>query len=147
MLLVMERTIPQKNKRPLKRPVTPPSDEEGENFLTVREVLQHMFLMIVLWGLLYFEVQLLVEILDRWADPYYTSGLFGVGGRLPEMIAFALAIVMAAYTVGITVVFFVNIVAKRFRNLNLHRYIRLNTVVLTSFVVYWALFVSLFLRL
>lgn len=125
----------------------PSREVEEESFLTVREILQHIFLMTVLWGLLYFEVQLLIEILDRWADPYYTSGLFGNSGRLPEMIAFALAIVMAVYTIGVTLFFFINMVIKRFKNINLHRYIRMNTVVLTSFVVYWALFVSLFLRL
>lgn len=137
----------KKKKAVTEKPIEPIGQDDGENFLTVREILQHLFLMVVLWGLLYFEVQLVVEILDKWSDPYYTSGLFGSGGRLPEMIAFALAIVMSAYTVGITIVFLVNAIARRFHNLNLHRYIRLNTVVLTSFVVYWALFASLFLRL
>lgn len=126
---------------------SPSATEDEQNFFTVREVLQHLFIMMVLWGLLYFEIQFVMEILDRWADPFYGSNLFTTGGRLAEMIAFALSTVMALYTMGTTLLFFSDLVIKRYRNVNYHRYIRMNTVVITSFVVYWALFVSFFIRL
>ncbi|MBI5038071.1 MAG: hypothetical protein HZC01_05215 [Candidatus Kerfeldbacteria bacterium] len=130
---------------PISKPVNEP--EIQNNFLTVREVLQHLFIMIILWSLLYFEIQFILEILDRWADPFYSSNLFTTGGRLSEMIAFALLSVMSLYTVGVTLLFFSDLMIKRYRNVNYHRYIRMNTVVITSFVVYWALFVSFFIRL
>ncbi|MFZ6036020.1 MAG: hypothetical protein ACOYUK_02665 [Patescibacteria group bacterium] len=130
------------------RVITPIEPEAPEqNFFTAREVLEHFFIMMILWGLLYFEIDFLTELLKRWSNPFYSSDLFSTGGRLAEMIAFALAMVMAIYTLGITAVFFLDMIRRRFKNLNFHRYIRLNTVVLTSFIVYWALFVSFFIRL
>lgn len=115
--------------------------------MPVRQVIQHWFIMTVLWGLLYFEIQFIMDILDKWADPLYISNYFSGGGRLAEIVAFGLAAVMGIYTLFITLYVLFILTVKRFRNFNYEFYIRMNSLVLTSFIVYWVLFIALFVRL
>ena len=128
-----------------KQPIEPIG--EPQKIISVRELLEHWLIMIVLWGMLYFQAIFLAEILDRWSDPFYVSSFFTDGGRLAEMIAFALTVVMSLYIVGVTLFVLWQLIFKSFKNIDYQQLIRLNTLALTSFVVYWVIFISFFVRI
>ena len=127
-----------------KQPIQPIGGPQ--NLTSVRQVLEHWFIMVVLWGLLYYQANFIIEILDRWSDPFYVSSFFSGGGRLAEMVAFALTTVMSFYIIGMTFFLLAQLITKRFKNIDYQKLIRLNSLALTSFIVYWAIFVSFFVR-
>lgn len=139
--MAQDQEIPVYTKQPIE-PIGEP-----QKIISVRELLEHWLIMIVLWGLLYFQAIFLAEILDRWSDPFYVSSFFTDGGRLAEMIAFALTVVMSLYIVGVTLFVLWQLIFKSFKNIDYQQLIRLNTLALTSFVVYWVIFISFFVRI
>ncbi|MCH7491964.1 hypothetical protein IID19_00020 [Patescibacteria group bacterium] len=139
--MAQDQEVPVYTKQPIE-PIGEP-----QKIISVRELLEHWLIMIVLWGLLYFQAIFLAEILDRWSDPFYVSSFFTDGGRLAEMIAFALTVVMSLYIVGVTLFVLWQLIFKSFKNIDYQQLIRLNTLALTSFVVYWVIFISFFVRI
>ena len=139
--MTQDQEVPVYTKQPIE-PIGEP-----QKIISVRELLEHWLIMIVLWGLLYFQAIFLAEILDRWSDPFYVSSFFTDGGRLAEMIAFALTVVMSLYIVGVTLFVLWQLIFKSFKNIDYQQLIRLNTLALTSFVVYWVIFISFFVRI
>ena len=139
--MTQDQEVPVYTKQPIE-PIGEP-----QKIISVRELLEHWLIMIVLWGMLYFQAIFLAEILDRWSDPFYVSSFFTDGGRLAEMIAFALTVVMSLYIVGVTLFVLWQLIFKSFKNIDYQQLIRLNTLALTSFVVYWVIFISFFVRI
>ena len=139
--MTQDQEVPVYTKQPIE-PIGEP-----QKIISVRELLEHWLIMIVLWGMLYFQAIFLAEILDRWSDPFYVSSFFTDGGRLAEMIAFALTVVMSLYIVGVTLFVLWQLIFKSFKNIDYQQLIRLNTLALTSFIVYWVIFISFFVRI
>ncbi|MFA5134698.1 MAG: hypothetical protein WC505_02805 [Patescibacteria group bacterium] len=100
----------------------------------------HWTIMGVLWGMLIFEIWLIHAMLLWWADPTRVSAFFLVQGRIIEIIAFALCIVMALYTIGITVMLIVNLCRKTMQHVQYRSFVRLNSLVLAAFIIHWGIF-------
>lgn len=121
----------------------PPSDlpEDNAGRFDKKYVILHWSIMLILWLLFIFEIWLIVTMLQWWADSTYLTSAFIVKGKIIEIIAFALSIVMALYTIGITILTIVNIFRSTIKKTQYKSFVRLNGLVLTAFFVHWGIFI------
>lgn len=101
----------------------------------------HWSLMIVLWILLFLETRLAINIVKWWnilpsntsASPFIT--------KTAEMGAFALSVIMILYSITVSVYLVYRFIRLRGKSFQCKPWIRLNSLVLSSFAIYWVIFI------
>jgi len=118
-------------------------NEKGQKlneFTTPAQKMWHWVLLAILWLLLYFELYYIIDIAEKWSNPFYLSANGFFNSRLAEILAFALCVVMSLYTAGISIFFVILLLKQGYKNLEFYALVRLHLLAITSFVIYWGLF-------
>jgi len=111
-----------------------------------RQALKYWILMILIWIFLVLELWFIIDIFNKWSDPYYSSASSVFSSRLGELIAFALCVVMALYSIIATLIVIGHIVHRSLKRVQYRVLTRMHSLVLTAFIVHWLIFLAIFFR-
>jgi len=122
------------------------ADLESQKSYSTKQAIKHWILMVILWIILFFEINFIISVIQRWSRPFSAIKYLLIDSLWGEIIAFALCVIMALYTAGMTIFVVILLLRNQFRNIDYRALNRMHVVVMSGFFIYWLIFLAIFFR-